>query len=97
MSIVLLDYSYYHFPQIRLNVRDVESEGPSSPAAQQSHLGMISLIHYLDTSYFQHLSAVYLCHLGILCFPSSPPCQTSQHENLLYFLLILENIENRQV
>ena len=99
MAIVLVRFSYYHFPQIRMNVRDDESEGAqqsSSPAGQESHLSMISLIHYLDTSYFQHLSAVYLCHLGILCFPSFPPNRPNNTKFTINLLLIL-NTENSQV
>ena len=71
-------------------------KGPSSPAGQESHLSMISLIHYLDTSYFQHLSAVYLCHLGILCFPSFPPNRPNNTKFTINLLLIL-NTENSQV
>ena len=76
------------------NVRDEEREGPSSPAA---HLGLISVIQYLDTSYFQHLSAVCLClSLSSWNFMFSfISIQTSQHEICYNFLFIL-NIGREQ-
>ena len=64
--------------QIRMNVRDEESEGPSSLTWAWYLWFIISI---LLTSNICLLFSLYLCHLGILGFPSSSSKRQTSCQN----------------